>query len=627
MDVDSIFNIKEFTVLCRAPLNFFLSGEHCVMFGEPALCQPINKYFYVALKRIKGDSIRIDPICFPDPVQPESFKTGIPFTRPDIWIACKMEKLLWSEGFKGIQIGLLSEAPTGCGLASSGALGAALALGLQYLSSSNEERRSKLLDLIRSLESPQRILSSIIQTDDFKKLFRVAWKIDALFHRDASSGANAFFGLVGSPKGLPASFKGDLRDGDYVPQDKRDEESPTPSRANDNNPEMHCKYYGGASCLAKQTPKELFIRRKCPDYTYHYRLFEELCYSALDLHEIAPEAEAERCKLKVALIFSGVEKSTDDAIKAVAEKKRILLMDRDFRIRSSSANPWTNVIQTLGVTSQTSIEAMARYDYQTLMSSTDTIQAMLRHHLGVSEEGIDDICQQANKAGIAAKLTGGGKGGDVVLLSTDENELENLTKNLNTRNHRYVPHLDPSVSSYSRFDFRAEPVTLVRGDPRYVLLHYDIQDSSKIHIEIERICRVLHETADQLSKKFDGYELPIEGNGGWYSFVWVENAVEFSRELVRQFGREIEKKDYPEATIGIGIIRGVENWPRGSSPAGVYSDDVRDTVTIAKVLKSKGRLNAIGLSKEAYECFVVKCGRERYTAEELHRNTFVIIDK
>jgi hypothetical protein len=133
---------SDWEVVVRAPGNFFLAGEHAVMFGHPAVCQALPAYTYVGLRRRLDDAavnLDLDAVSFFDVMKPGMFRHD--FEYPARFVACQLERLLESDGWKGVDIGLYSELPSMCGLASSGALASALAIGLNIMFEKTQAER------------------------------------------------------------------------------------------------------------------------------------------------------------------------------------------------------------------------------------------------------------------------------------------------------------------------------------------------------------------------------------------------------------------------------------------------------------------------------------------------------
>ena len=210
--------LKEFPVVVKAPANFFLSGEHAVMFGMPALCQPVALYVYTGVRKTKNGGIRIVKRdgqlglyrVNPNRVKEIEFDVFKPVNAVN-----DIESLLTKKfPNKNAEICLYLTAPSGCGLATSGAVGVTISLALRWLFSSKEDRK-KVHKVMQDLNKHNRNLSELIQADIFERIYRLAWKIDSIFHDYKSSGVNAFASLVGSPHSLPVIYQGELRGGPY----------------------------------------------------------------------------------------------------------------------------------------------------------------------------------------------------------------------------------------------------------------------------------------------------------------------------------------------------------------------------------------------------------------------------
>jgi len=405
-------------IVARAPGNFFLAGEHAVMFGHPAVVQAVPRYFYVGVRRrSRGGAITVhtDHVNFTDNLDPT--KVNQKFTVPTPMIACQLEHLLSANGWTGIDVGLYSEMPSMCGLASSGAVAAALSIALHYLTE-REVSRAALDEFLRTLSNPTRRLADIIRNPIFcRSLFPLAWTIDSLFHNHQSSGTNPFFALVGSPDGLPAIYRQTIpRKGDIDTKPN----GYNPSRTVPQN--SACPDFQSLSaCFGKSEQKE-----KCPDVSQEMALYAGFPYEARSLSEDYPTASSDMFNFCCALIYSGRPKTTELAIRSV--KKRVEQVGSYFELcpflgidRSKSFDV---IMAYIGSVSQELWQAIGKYfatgerrEAEDVIQIIGFAQSALRNLLGISTDGIDYICRQAQFAGFEAKLTGAGKGGDVLVLS------------------------------------------------------------------------------------------------------------------------------------------------------------------------------------------------------------------
>ncbi len=412
----------DWEIVTRAPGNFFLAGEHAVMFGHPAIVQAFPHYFYVGVRRRLDDrNVHIDTnnVFFVDHLNPK--RKNRSFAIPTNMIACQLEHLLSVNGWNGVDIGLYSELHSMCGLASSGALGAALSLALNYLFE-QEGSRNTLDDFLKKVSNPTRRLDEVIHDPMFSKaLFPLAWCIDSLFHNHQSSGANAFFSLIGSPDGLPAFYR-----------------QTTPRKGDVDNPIEGFNPSGtiskGSTCpeFAFPPPQNGKCSKgnPCPDYATEMSYYSRFPYEAKSLSDDYPNAFCELFHFCCALIYSGRPKITPLAIKSV--KKRIAQFGKYFAqcdyLSLGDSSAFDVTMGYIGFRSEELWQAMGAYfrtadkpESKSMVQKIGFVQSGLKNLLGISTEEIDSICQKAQLKGFEAKLTGGGKGGDVVVFCDGDN--------------------------------------------------------------------------------------------------------------------------------------------------------------------------------------------------------------
>jgi mevalonate kinase len=424
----------DWEVVVRAPGNFFLSGEHAVMFGHPAVCQPLPMYFYVGLRRRLDDervNVDSDNVYFVDVLDPTAKRRE--FRVPHRVISCQLERLLASQGWGSLDIGLYSELPSMCGLASSGALAASLAIALHCLFD-DEQGRAQLESFLKAVRRPERTLSSLAQTGTFaRRLFPLAWRIDSLFHNHASSGANAFFSLVGSPDGLPGWYR----------QTK-------PRRGSIDEPVLGCNpsrtFSRTALCPhfgnSPRPDMECHTADFCPDFRSAYACYDAFPFEAKSMAEDFPGAVYDTFHFCCALTFSGKAKMTELAIKSAGERIELFgaYLSSLSNIELTRGDAHDLVMAYIGSLSPELWATMGEYfDSPTehvaaaVLEKINYVQSALANLLGISNEQIDEICNLARVDGLAGKLTGGGMGGDVLLVAKGDHS---------TRLHRLIGRLE-----------------------------------------------------------------------------------------------------------------------------------------------------------------------------------------
>jgi len=552
IELDSRFDKRDYPVVTMAPANFFFGGEHSVMFGELAVCQAIPKYVGVAVRRIPGKRVVVANALYPDPAAPDRAPRDERSSFGSVQ-SCQLEKLCWTHGIEGVEISVFSTVPRGCGLATSGSFGAALAVACKLLVSNRDERQG-LMAMLDEISKPSRSLKHLTDREDFATVWPLAWKVDALFHAHSSSGANAFVAFVGAPAGAPVIYQGARRRGDYVEPRRResDEIRPLTAYADDGH---HCKWRGSSHCADRAD------KARCPDWAYHYRLYDELPIRAREMSEEEPLFDLTSLQLAVALCFSGYPKRTGEVIRKVQEKQRSLARMRGEEGYSSAFDIY---VRALGAACEELLNhlllpARARTNggvpqLQTItFDSIRAIQSKLRHDMNVSSPEIDQIVHAADSEGIAAKLTGAGRGGDVLVVGKSKPQLEQFFAGLKIpREHgQYEPPLHLRPSCIAAGELRTEPVCVVHAEPRYVLFHYDIAHETRRPEPRAELAEHLRHESDLLCGQFGGLKLrPHEGDDGLFSFCNADDAVQFAERLNNR------RAEIPDSYVRFGIASG-----------------------------------------------------------------------
>jgi len=578
---------KEFPIVTKAPVNFFLAGEHSVMFGELAICQAIPKYVYVGVRKIGGESVHVRPAAYPDPLSMELEDSPLPTLDQ-----CMIEKLLWANGFKGVEIAIVSEAPRGCGLATSGALGAALSTGLTYIFS-NRKEREELIEFLGRLTNKERRLQEIIKDRQFLKIWPLAWKLDALFHNHSSSGANPFFALVGSPNGLPAIYKGAHREGNFLPKQDRDRSKPLPLKAS-NEEYGICEYSQKPECKA---PGE-----KCPLFTTHYTLYDELPVYATDLQEWESRVSQEFFRCAAAICYSGEPKRTGEVIRVVSNRAKALkeMWKKEKPLPNSAIeqDPWQILIRCLGISSEMMLSSLLQLcqfgsegSQDELFKSIQSVQSKLRSDIGVSCPTIDEICQFAERAGLAAKLTGAGTGGDVVVFGRTKAQLNDFLRELviKRRGTEWNPTLHFKPSYWADGDFIASPVSFVRNEPRNILFKCDVGESPNRKTVASHINRIKKE----LLKETNGIEIYPAGDGFVASFTCPEDALEMARRIYKRIEIEVQKP-----MLRFGVFSGIKDFYK--YPGGEEVEEFTHVTHTEETLKELNKENHVLICENTY---------------------------
>lgn len=198
---------REFFSQCplvvSAPGNFFWSGEYSVLYGGLGIKQNIPLRVYVGLEpggtEIKFGSTKI---FVPSKSKFEERET-LAIMSDKVLNFLKQECSFLPKN-RGFKINTIYEVPPGCGLAASSAFSSALAATIKIYC---DKRNLPQIQQIQKMPVKNRLADSL-----FNEIFRLAWKLDSLFHTDSSSGAGPFASLVDSS--FPIVYFSEMRSGD-----------------------------------------------------------------------------------------------------------------------------------------------------------------------------------------------------------------------------------------------------------------------------------------------------------------------------------------------------------------------------------------------------------------------------
>lgn len=114
----------------------------------------------------------------------------------------------------------------------------------------------------------------------------------------------------------------------------------------------------------------------------------------------------------------------------------ILLVDTNIRSKTKDAvslverEAKTNIIEKLGNNTDKFIKHMVDFNENLIIETINQSQSYLKE-LNVSHQVIDEIVDEAKKKGLAAKLTGGGLGGLVIIYHPNYDKLLEFKKSIN----------------------------------------------------------------------------------------------------------------------------------------------------------------------------------------------------
>lgn len=198
-DKQSFFEGCQFVL--KAPGSFFWTGEHSVMFGQPAIIQPINLYAWVGVEPVISPGFEMDVITaklltFSVKKRLElSDMEAITDWREHKAVTTFLNEWKTKTGSKDFfRIKIWCEIPPSVGLNSSGAISACLALLLHALE--NKLGIEQINEIINDWRKKD--VFQLKEDKTFNDVFRKAWLFDDYFHNFSSSGAGPFSSLVNS---------------------------------------------------------------------------------------------------------------------------------------------------------------------------------------------------------------------------------------------------------------------------------------------------------------------------------------------------------------------------------------------------------------------------------------------
>jgi len=181
-------------VVVSAPFIFFWAGEYAVMHGAFALLQKVPLRIYVGLELRPDDQILIADYTAFD-AQVGSFEKREFNEIIERKLVKKIREILAKDSIKlpcGFNIRILVESPFNRAFKTTGSLCVSLATAIRLYFYGLDPR---------SVAAWAETHSRHLITDDslgFDKTFRFAWKLESVFHADASSGAGVAASIIHS---------------------------------------------------------------------------------------------------------------------------------------------------------------------------------------------------------------------------------------------------------------------------------------------------------------------------------------------------------------------------------------------------------------------------------------------
>lgn len=197
---------KNCVSVARAPGSFFWTGEHSVMYGQPAIIQPINLHAWVGLEfnnlnRFEFEVATVEWKLFS--IEREIRGSDMKLAEDRGWrqhnsignfLVGWKERNNFKKYFK---VKIWCEIPPSVGLNSSGAISACLSLLLHML-----ENKLGIEEINETLQNWRKSEVIRLREDEvFDNVFRKAWLFDDCFHNFSSSGMGPFSSLINNREG------------------------------------------------------------------------------------------------------------------------------------------------------------------------------------------------------------------------------------------------------------------------------------------------------------------------------------------------------------------------------------------------------------------------------------------
>lgn len=184
---------REFFTKCEivvsAPASFFWAGEDGPD-GEVAVKQCLPLRTYVGLEAVSGSGLAIGNRQFLQP-RLRAFRQKPSSLRTPAVLQLLQSEFARTGSPAGYRIHSLAEVPSGSGLATSACFSAALAVAVLLAT-----RGLAVADVERWSGAPAEQLTT--SDTPFDATFRLGWKLESIFHADASGGTGVFASLLGS---------------------------------------------------------------------------------------------------------------------------------------------------------------------------------------------------------------------------------------------------------------------------------------------------------------------------------------------------------------------------------------------------------------------------------------------
>lgn len=400
------------SLVVSAPCSFWWTGEYGVVNGSLAIQQKLPMRVYVGLENVSQPGIKLGQSCFfiisKNKVEPwldQDMVVNKIFDYIDPELAITKQKI-------GLKVHIITEAPPGCGMNTSGAFAATLATALNLklgglkTEEINSWQKAKAKDLIGD------------PTNQFNQTFRLAWKINSIFHADSSTGSTTFTPFIASS--LPVLYFSEKRVGTF-------------------NNHQGCRF-----------PLDL---------QGQYQIIDQIPYWGMSMEEFFQIDPPANYPISFGLIYSGDSRQTGAVIRSLRTiKERLtevsLMMKEDFKTLVLPAeleehsflalsherkhrvgqNLWETYIDTISVISleilyyfkEILFSGMSENTLRDFFKAIDRNQDLLKT-IDTSFPTIDYVCHHLHwlareiddEFGIGVKNTCAGKKGDVLFVCSD----------------------------------------------------------------------------------------------------------------------------------------------------------------------------------------------------------------
>jgi len=394
------------SIVVSASGSFFWSGEYAAMYGGLALVQKIPLRVYIGITPISGRKIKGGKklLFVPSKNKFEDFEKVFGYLTAHLklfdFLNQQLLELYGKQDVSGFRLNFLFEVPPGSGLNSSGAFSAALATALNRLT-------GKLIP--EEVANWQNYNATHLITKPelkFDKIFRLAWKIESIFHADSSSGACVFAPFISSLG--PIIFYTEKRAGTY---------------------KLHS---------SKSLPCDL---------QGHYNILDKITYWGNRWEDLFKETQYD-WPIDFGLIYSGnfmrtrtiikslvnTREYLEDVRKSVYDKLKFQFRNTNLLFKEAVTKKngfWDIYVKVINVMTMEAFflfynlleKGISEENFLKLLKVIKANQDILKV-IDVSSPQLDFICDKVEKeAGklreqAACKLTGSGKKGDILFVTS-----------------------------------------------------------------------------------------------------------------------------------------------------------------------------------------------------------------